>query len=173
MFHWYVVHSKPQKEDWLYSQFTSLQIEAYYPRLRATPEKSHPQKSKPYFPGYLFVNIDLELTGRSILQWLPGSLGLVCFGGEPATVPDGLVQKIQRHVEEINMAEDQFLDSLEPGDKVIIHSGPFAGYDAIFCARLHGSERAQVLLKVLQDNAVRIDLHVDQLSPTKQCRTLR
>src|SRR6266496_6030117 len=102
MLRWYVVHSKPQKEQWLCNQFNALQIEAYHPCLHPSNGKSHSHKSKPYFPGYLFVNVDLDLTGISALQWIPGSLGLVTFGGEPACVPDTLLQRIRYHVNEIN-----------------------------------------------------------------------
>jgi transcriptional antiterminator RfaH len=119
------------------------------------------------------VNVDLETIGTSALQWLPGSLGLVGFGGEPAYVPDGLVQKIRHHVDELNLAEDKKFELLRLGDRVLIHSGPFAGHNAIFCARLHGSERVQVLLQILQDRAIRIDLKVNQLTVTKQSGILR
>lgn len=169
MLGWYVVHSKPQKEKWLYHQLSALQFDVYYPCLHARSGKTYSYKSKPYFPGYLFVNIDLELTGRSVLQWIPGSQGLVAFGGEPACVPDGLLQRIRHRVDEINSAGEKMRESLRPGDEVVIHSGPFAGYDAIFCARLRGSERAQVLLKVLQDQTLRIDLPLCELT-TKQNR---
>lgn len=167
LLHWYVVRSKPQKEEWLYKQLGVLEIEAYYPCLHAGQGKPHSYKSKPYFPGYLFVHVDLELTGRSVLQWIPGSLGLITFGGEPACVPDGLLQRIHHRLDEINNAGDKMGESLRPGDEVVIHSGPFAGCDAIFCARLRDSERAQVLLKVLQDQAIRISLPLCELT-TKQ-----
>ena len=167
MLGWYVMHSKPQKEKWLYDQLDSLQIEAYYPLVRT---KNGPHKSKPYFPGYLFVNVDLHLTGTSLLQWIPGSLGLVSFGGEPACVPDGLLQRIRRRIDEINKIEDRLFDILKPGDEVMIHSGPFAGYDAIFCARLHDSERVQVFLKILQDRPLQVNLPVSQLSIAQRNR---
>ncbi len=173
MLGWYVMHSKPQKEQWLYNQLGTLQIEAYYPCLCTRNGKLHSQKSKPYFPGYLFVNVDLEMTGRSVLQWIPGSLGLVSFGGEPACIPDGLLQKIRYRVDEINHTGNEILEGLKPGDEVVIHSGPFSGYDAVFCARLHDSERVQVLLRILQDHTVQITLPVHQLTITKQHRTLR
>ncbi len=140
MLHWYVVRSKPRKEDWLHNQLAALQMEAYYPRLQASSKALHTYKAKPYFPGYLFVHIDLELTGRSAMQWIPGSLGLVTFGDEPASVPDGLLQRIRYRVDELNRSEDKASSSLKRGDEVAIHSGPFAGYEAIFCTRLHDSE---------------------------------
>ncbi len=170
MLGWYVVHSKPQKETWLCDQLGALQVEVYYPCLRVSRGRTCSHKSKPYFPGYLFVNIDLDITGTSALQWIPGSLGLVAFGGEPACVPDGLLQAIRRRVDEINGAEDKIKESLRPGDEVVIHAGPFAGFNAIFCARLRDSERAQVLLKVLEDQAIRINLPLCELT-IKQSRT--
>ncbi|HSL42304.1 MAG TPA: transcription termination/antitermination NusG family protein [Anaerolineales bacterium] len=166
MLRWYVIHSKPQKERWLYNQMTALQIEAYYPCLCVDSKNPHLQRAKPYFPGYLFVNVDLELTGISVLQWIPGSSGLVAFGGEPACVPDGLLQKIRHRVEELNSAKEETWSRLKSGDQVSIHSGPFAGYEAIFCARLRDTERVQVLLKVLQEQTIRIDLSVKQLTIT-------
>jgi len=167
MLGWYVMHSNPQKEKWLYDQLDTLQIEAYYPSVRT---KSGANKSKPYFPGYLFVNVDLQLTGTSLLQWILGSLGLVSFGREPACVPDGLLQRIRPHVDEINNIEARFFEILKPGDEVVIHSGPFAGYNAIFCARLRDSERVQVFLKILQDHPIQVNLPVSQLTITQQNR---
>ena len=167
MLGWYVMHSKPQKEQWLYDQLDALQIEAYCPAVRT---KSGACKPKPYFPGYLFVNVDLQLTGTSLLQWIPGSLGLVSFGGEPACVPDGLLQRIRRRIDEINNIEDRLFEILKPGDELTIHSGPFAGYDAIFCARLHDSERVQVFLKILQDHPLQVNLPVSQLAIAQRNR---
>lgn len=170
MLGWHVMHSKPQKETWLYNQLNALQIEAYYPYLRVRHGRTYSYKSKPYFPGYLFVNIDLNVTGKSMLQWIPGSLGLVAFGGEPACIPEGLIWAIRRHVDEINSTANKIQEGLRVGDEVVIRSGPFAGYDAIFCSRLHDNERAQVLLKALQDQAIRINLPLCSLA-IKQNRT--
>jgi transcriptional antiterminator RfaH len=165
---WYVLQSKPRKEQWLYKQLDILDIEVYYPCLLGKSLKSLVPTDKPYFPGYLFVNVDLEQMGVSTLSWIPGSQGLVSFGGEPARVPEGVLQKIRQRVDEINSSEDPLLRGLKPGDPVEIRSGPFAGYSAIFCAQLRGSERAQVLLKLLQDRSVRIDLPLRKLAFTKQ-----
>ena len=163
MLGWYVLHSKPQKEQWLYKQLNVLEIEVYYPCLNLK-NKNLQGTAKPYFPGYLFVNVDLDLMGSSMLKWIPGSQGLVSFGDEPACVSESLLQRIRRRVDEINSAEDNAISGLKSGDKVEIRSGPFAGYEAIFCAQLRGSDRVQVLLKVLQDQAIRIDLPLRKLA---------
>jgi transcription antitermination factor NusG len=168
MLDWYVMHSKPQKEQWLLRQLHARNIEAYYPCLQRKAGKLDSRIIKPYFPGYLFVNVDLERTGTSMLEWIPGSLGLISLGGEPARVPEGLLQKIRRHVDEINSAQARMVEGLQPGDEVVICSGPFAGYDAIFCARLRDTERVQVLLKALQDQRMKIDLQADQIRTPRQ-----
>ena len=81
MLSWYVMHSKPQKERWLYNQLSTLQIETYYPCLHGRAGKLSSCTSKPYFPGYLFVNVDIKLTGLSLLRWIPGISGVGCFWG--------------------------------------------------------------------------------------------
>lgn len=169
---WYVLHSKPQKENWLYNQLVAREIEAYYPCVQTDDGKGYPHHPKPYFPGYLFVNLDLGVIGQSVLQWFPGSLGLVMFGGEPASLPEGLLQRIRQHVDKLNAAKAHMLQGLKPGDQVIIQSGPFANYEAVFCTQLHDSERVQVLLKILQDHTFRVNLPVHQIRAAKQHRPL-
>ena len=79
---------------------------------------------------------------------MPYSRGLVSFGAEPAPVPHILIQTLRKKVGEINAAGGELLHGLKQGDQVEIQSGPFAGYEAIFDARLTGSERVRVLLKI-------------------------
>jgi transcription antitermination factor NusG len=76
-------------------------------------------------------------------------LGLVCFGDEPAIVPDNLIYEISRRVDEIAAAGGELFDGLSQGDQVMISDGPFSGYEAIFDVRIPGSERVRVLLQLL------------------------
>jgi len=147
--HWYALRSKPRKEDIVWRQLHTQGYEVYYPRLRVRPVNPRSRKVRPYFPGYMFVQVDIEQVGLSTFQWMPHALGLVCFGDEPAVVPENLVHAIQRRVEQIAAAGGELFEGLNPGDKVLISEGPFAGYEAIFDARLSGSERVRVLLQLL------------------------
>ncbi|MEW6403009.1 MAG: transcription termination/antitermination NusG family protein [Chloroflexota bacterium] len=147
--HWYALHSKPMKEDLLWEQLSLHQIESYYPRIRVKPVNPRSRKIKPYFPGYVFACVDLERTNLSVLQWMPGSTGIVAFDGTPATVPDNLIDAIRRRVDEINAAGGELFEGLKTGESVVIQGGPFSGYEAIFDARLSGDERVRVLLRLL------------------------
>jgi transcriptional antiterminator RfaH len=74
------------------------------------------------------------------------------FGGQPATVPDRYVAELKQRVAAISAAGGLLFDGLKQGDTVRITNGPFAGYEAIFDARLAGTERVRVLLEWLQQH---------------------
>jgi len=146
---WYALRCKPRKEEAVWRQVISHGIEAYYPRLRVRPVNPRSRKLVPYFPGYMFVYVDLEQAGISKFQWMPHTIGLVSFGGEPANVPDHFIPAIRIRLDEINAAGGEVFTNLKQGDKVIIHDGPFKGYEAVFNEKIPGSERVKVLLKFL------------------------
>jgi transcriptional antiterminator RfaH len=161
---WYVLHSKPNKEELLYEQLCIRTIDAYYPRIKVHPVNPRARKRKPYFPGYLFVNTDLDVTGPSTFKWIPGAIGLIDFGSVPASVPDELLQMIRQRVDQVNAVSEKAVTKFKPGDIVMIHSGPFAGFQAIFDSCLPGRERVRVFLQMLWERQVSLDLSVGQIS---------
>lgn len=161
---WYALRSKPRMEDMVWQQLVAKELETFYPRLRVHPVNPRSKKIKPYFPGYLFVKVDLEETGISFLKWMPHTLGLVSFGGEPAQVPDNLIFALKKRVQEINEAGGEVFDGLQSGDTVYIHSGPFKGYEAIFDSRVPGKERVRVLLQLLdQKRSIPAEIGASQI----------
>ena len=165
---WYAIHSHPNKEELLWQQILSRGYEAFYPRIQVQPVNPRSRKIRPYFPGYLFVRADLLATGISIFQWMPFATGLVSFGGEPSVVPDNLISAIHDRIGEIARAGGELFDSLKKGDAVVIHSGPFAGYEALFDLRLPGSARVRVLLKMLNERNLPIELDAGQIEKKRQ-----
>lgn len=165
MFHWYVMHCKPRKEAFLRERLRIQRIEVYLPSIRVKPVNPRARKEQPFFPGYLFVYVDLEKIPVSELRRMPGSTGLVCYGGEPAYVGDALIRGIQKQVEEITDSANNYIDRFRPGDLVVINDGPFATYKALFDCRLSGSDRVRVLLELLQGQKLRLELSGRQLQP--------
>ena len=163
MLRWYVMQSKPQKESFLNEQLCLRGIETYYPKIRINPVNPRSKKVKPYFPGYLFLRVDLEKVGSSTLNWIPGASSLVSYGGEPAYVSDALVQSIQRRIDDGEIAGKDVVQNFKHGDVVTIHSGLFSGYRAIFDSRLKGNERVRVLLEMLQNRQVCVELSRGQI----------
>lgn len=156
--HWYAINSHPNKEEILWRHMLSQGIEVFYPRIRVNPVNPRSRKIRPYFPGYLFVQTDLDEAGLSTFQWMPYAKGLVSFGGDPAIVPEELIHAIRLRVEEILLAGGETLNGLKAGDAVVIDNGPFEGYEAIFDVCISGSERVRVLLKMLSKGQIPLEL---------------
>jgi len=164
MIHWYAIQSKARKEQLLCEQLRIRKIDIFFPCVRVQPANPRARTVKAYFPGYVFGRIDLEHAGRSILDWIPGGAGIVNFGGEPAPIPDYLINILQQYLESINALKSEVSERFQPGDVVAIHRGPFAGYEAIFDARLPGRDRVEVLLKILRGSQIRVELPIEQIS---------
>jgi len=137
-------------------------FEVFLPQVRIKPVNPRSRKLVPYFPGYLFVHADIRSVGLSTFQWMPYALGLVCFGGEPATVPEALIFAIRSRVRDLTLAGSTFLATLKQGDLVVINEGIFAGYRAIFDAHLSGAQRVRVLLTQLS-REVKLELPASQI----------
>ena len=142
----------------LWHEIRARGVECFYPYLRVKPVNPRCRSILPYFPGYLFVYVDLEQIGFSTLQWMPFSLGLVSFGGQPATIPESLVHAIRQRVDQVNAAGGEQPKGWTRGESVVISGGPFSGYEAIFDVNLQGSERARVLLKLLDKKQIPLEL---------------
>lgn len=165
---WYAMRSKPNKEEFLAGQLDSYGIEVFYPRIHVAPVNPRSRKIVPYFPNYLFIHVDLEAMNISTLRWMPGASGVVSFDGEPASVPDLLIGALQKQVDALNISSQSLFNELKRGDVVLVQSGPFAGYEAIFDERLPGRDRVRVLLGFLQKRQIPLELREQQIGRVKR-----
>ena len=143
---WYTLHTHPHKESQVVQYLQSNNIVTFYPTLKVKPVNPRASRVRGFFPRYLFVQADLDEVGLNGLQWIPGAVGLVSFGGEPAIVPDAFIHELKRRLARIEQSGGLHLDGLKQGDRIKLVRGPFAHYDAIFDAHLPAEERVLVLL---------------------------
>jgi transcriptional antiterminator RfaH len=167
MAQWYALRSKPNKEDFVWQQITAQGYESFYPRIPIKPVNPRARRTKPYFPGYLFVRVELSQVGQSAFQWMANAHGLVSFDGTPAPVDDTLISDVRRHVDAIMHSGGELFYGLKPGDEVAIKSGPFEGYRAIFDTGLPGKERVRVLLQFLGERSVPLEIDASRIKPRK------
>jgi len=165
---WYVLHSKPNKENLLFSQLQHREIETYYPRLRVEPVNPRARKVKPFFPGYLFVHVDLDEVPLSSLTYVPGAHNVVSFDYNPAVVPGEVISMIKYNVERLNRKPKKPRNVLKPGDPVDIKGGPFEGYQAIFDGAMKGSDRVRLLIKLLHGQQIRVQVPEHMARPKNQ-----
>jgi len=167
---WYALRSKPNKEEALWHEVSARDYECFFPRIKVQPVNPRSRKVRPYFPGYMFVQIDLQTVGFSGLAWIPHSVGLVSFDSQPSPVPEELIHALQHRVEQVNASGGELFNGLKSGEVVYVSSGPFAGYEAIFDVRLPGSERVRVLLKLISKQQVPLVLPAGHIQRVKSRR---
>lgn len=157
---WYILHVKPHKERPTNQLLLERAVETFLPLAKVKPKNPRAAKERPYFPGYLFLHADLEQLGHNAFSWIPGTRGLVSFGGVPAVVPDSLVSELKTQLATLEAISEV---PFKHGETVRITGGLFAGYEAIFDYQLSGSERVQVLLAFLSNYPQRIKLDINQI----------
>ncbi|MFY9210027.1 MAG: transcriptional activator RfaH [Aestuariivita sp.] len=79
--------------------------------------------SRPLFPGYIFVAVDVAQGHWRAVNSTQGITRLISFGDQPAVVPSDLMAELMaRH----NRAETDAPEKVfSPGDAVRVTSGPF------------------------------------------------
>ncbi|HNP97224.1 MAG TPA: transcription termination/antitermination NusG family protein [Cyclobacteriaceae bacterium] len=146
---WYLVHSKSRQEVVAEFNLRLLGIETYCPRLRelkSTRSKAQGE-GEILFPGYFFVRVNMK-TGYRKVTYAHGVLRVVKFGMGPAVVEEEIIDSIRERV------HNEFVlpppsASLESGQIVRIHKGPFHGFEAIFDQKLNGTQRVALLMKTV------------------------
>jgi len=146
---WYLVQSKVRQEDLAELNLRLLGVETFCPRLRelkATRSKAQTE-GEILFPGYLFVRFNIK-TGYRKVTYAQGVLRVVKFGPEPAVVEEEIIDSIRERVHN-RFVNPPLSASLESGQIVRIHKGPFRGFEAIFDLELNGRQRVVLLMKTV------------------------
>jgi transcriptional antiterminator RfaH len=143
---WYVVYSKPHKEEQAQFHLRTKNLEVFFPRLDLVRVAEKRKRIIPLFPNYLFVRIHLP-TEFHYVVWSPGVKRLVSFGESPIPIDERIVSflKQQTDSEGVIIARSQ----LRPGQEVEIRGGPFDGLIAIIQDPPDAKGRVRVLLKLL------------------------
>ena len=144
---WYVARTKPHAEQAASSGLERSGFQVFAPYVRAwLPKGSHPRV--PLFPGYLFLQCDMEEQGWPLLGHLPHVLGLVQFGGVAPAVPDEVIDALARRVEEIN-GTGGLWTRYRPGEKVQVRLGPGESLAEVVAEPKSPHARLRVLMEFL------------------------
>lgn len=161
---WYLVYSKPQKEELARVNLERQGYPTYLPMMRTPRRRSGRRviRVEPMFPRYLFIHLDTESDNWAPIRSTLGVANLVRFGMYPSPVPDDLIAAIRARDNESGI-QDVPLHSFEEGQKVRIEEGPFMGYEGIFLAKT-SQERVMVLLDIV-GKAAKAQINVEHLGP--------
>jgi transcriptional antiterminator RfaH len=147
---WYLVYTKPQKEQLASQQLERQGYTIFLPMARVTKRVRGKRREllEPFFSRYLFISLNQETDNWSPIRSTIGVSGMVRFGGVAARVPDAIISILQQR----QSSEDGALDcqkvGFQRGDAVQITEGPFEGCRAIFSST-RSCDRAFVLLDIV------------------------
>jgi transcriptional antiterminator RfaH len=164
MQHWYALHTKAYAERRAASELHRHGIETYVPEVSHKADKQ-PDKRIAFFPGYLFMNVDLNATNAARWRWASGVRHIVSHGETPVVIPNEIIGFIRRQLAEREAAAALAKPQrFKKGDSVRIADGPFGDMLAVFEGPVSASERVTVLMDFLgRLSRVRVDL--DSLEP--------
>ncbi|MGH2537031.1 MAG: transcription termination/antitermination protein NusG [Candidatus Promineifilaceae bacterium] len=146
---WYALHTKPRAERKVAHLIAAQELEIYLPEAPAVPS-SRAAAVLPFFPGYMFIRLNLEQDDSARWRWTPGLRYLVGYGDEPTPIPDNVIGLVAAEVARWAAGSRVPLYDFQPGDLVRVREGPFADLIAIFEGPSTPSERVQVLLNSMQ-----------------------
>lgn len=161
---WYLVYSKPRKEELARINLERQGYPAYLPMMR-TPRRKLGRRIirvEPMFPRYLFLHLNTETDNWAPIRSTLGVANLVRFGMYPSPVPDDLIAALRAR-DNASGVQDLPLNTFEEGQRVRIEEGPFMGYEGIFIART-GEERVLILLDIV-GKAARAQVNIEHLGP--------
>jgi transcriptional antiterminator RfaH len=146
---WVTLYTKPRMEHQVAEALLGRGVETYLPLTYEYSKHRRRKEPTPFFPCYLFAQIEPASPELMALPWTPGLRCLVRFGGRPAWMPDQVIQRIREHV--IRLERSGFFDSdkFKAGDRVRITGGPLVGLEAIFDRGLSRGGRVRILLEFL------------------------
>lgn len=128
--HWIVAATKPKAEFIAQLHLERQGYDTYLP-LVVSPDRQDPH---PMFPNYLFVDTDpMEGLWRPIRSTV-GVCAVLLTGVEPSKLPTGVIDLLQRREEAgvIRLKRREAVKDLKHGERVRIHEGSFAGFEAVF-----------------------------------------
>ncbi|MEG0008864.1 transcription/translation regulatory transformer protein RfaH [Aeromonas lusitana] len=146
---WYLAYCKPKEEARARAHLQAQGIESYYPMVEV--EKLRRGKRvpvrEPMFPNYLFILVDLDEIPPITLKSTRGISRIIHFGKEWSSVSSQLIYRLMSR-DDSDEARACYARLPSQGDKVLIESGPLAGFEAIYLEP-DGEKRAILLVTLL------------------------
>ncbi|MGY3858859.1 MULTISPECIES: transcription/translation regulatory transformer protein RfaH [Aeromonas] len=146
---WYLAYCKPKEEARARAHLAAQGVESYYPMVEI--EKLRRGKRvpvrEPMFPNYLFILVDLDVIPPITLKSTRGISRIIHFGKEWSSVSSQLIYRLMSR-DDSDEARACYARLPSQGDKVVIESGPLAGFEAIYLEP-DGEKRAILLVTLL------------------------
>lgn len=146
---WYAVMTKPRQEALALQHLANQGYVAWLPMHTGWRRKAGRWDvvRSPLFPRYVFVKPGHPEQGMGPVRSTVGITDLVRFGSQLATANDGLIHALRDVEARLAKSVAAVVSPFQPGDRVCIVDGPFAGIEGIVSSL--ADERVAVFLNIL------------------------
>lgn len=144
---WYAVQTHPAREPLAAQQLAKQNFQVFLPKQRKTVRHARrlQHKQVAYFPGYIFVALDLGMDRWRAVNGTFGVRGLVMCGDRPAAAPAGFIEYLRAEADDQDCLVPP--PGFQPGDRVKLLAGPFADLVGVM-DRLEGGARVRILVDI-------------------------
>jgi len=145
---WYAVQCQPHRERTAAAHLANQEFPVFLPLREKT--RRHARKLEtvrvPFFPGYLFVKLDLSRDRWRSVNGTLGVVRLVMQGQRPLAAPPGIIEALKENCDEAGIL--LWAADLTPGQAVRVLTGPFADLIGEL-ERMTDTGRLRVLLDIM------------------------
>ena len=156
---WYAVCCKPRQETVAEENLLRQGFHVYLPRISIRQRRRGQwlDAVEVLFPRYIFIRIDTLQRSTAPVRSTRGVVGLVRFGGQPAVVPDAVMDALLRREDSASGLHQDKRPLFAAGEAIKLVDGPLVGMEGVFTEQ-DGDKRVIVLLELLgKANKVRVD----------------
>ena len=145
---WYVIQTKPKKEEEADSYLSTRGVEIFNPLMETFALKNGRMNKelKPLFPGYIFGKFDLE-QNYPLVRWGRGVKCVLGFGGYPTSIAEEVVGIIKERTDAEGIVRVK--QNFKANDVIRIKTGPLKDLLGIFERWVSDNDRVRVLLNLI------------------------
>ena len=147
---WYAVCCKPRQEAIAEVNLLRQGYHVYLPRIcmRLRRREHWIDAIEVLFPRYIFIRLDPLLRSTASVRSTRGVVGLVRFGGQPATIPDEVMAALLQREDAGSGLHQDKRPLFSTGEVIKLVEGPLTGMEGVF-AQQDGDKRVIVLLELM------------------------
>ena len=145
---WYVIQTKPKKEEEAKSYLSAKGVEVFNPLMETFVLRNGrmSKELRPLFPGYFFGKFDLD-QDYALVRWGKGVKKVLGFGEYPTPISEEVVGIIKEKTDTQGIVKSNH--HFKANDVIRIKTGPLKDLLGIFERWISDSERVRILLNLM------------------------
>ena len=158
---WYVIQTKPKKEEEAKSYLSTKGVEVLNPLLETFLLKNGRMNRglKPLFPNYIFGKFDLN-QNYPLVRWAKGVKKVLGFGEYPTPISEEVVEIIKERTDIHGIV--RLKCHFQVNDLIRIKTGPLKDLLGVFESWVSDSERVRILLNLVGYQPV-VEMHYSMI----------